>query len=45
MPLQFLTELNIDSANFRFLFSSRCTLFKKKRSRLSEPFATVQQLS
>ena len=44
-PLQFSIELNIDSANFRFPFSTRCTLSKKKRSGLSEPFATVQQLS
>ena len=30
--LQFSIELNIDSANFRFPFSTRCTLSKKKRS-------------
>ena len=44
-PLQLLIELNIDSANFRFSFSTRCTSYKKKRSGLSEPFATVQKLS
>ena len=44
-PLQFLIELNTDSANFIFPFSTRCTLSKKKWSGLSEPFAKVQQLS
>ena len=44
-PLQFSIEVNIDSANFRFPFFTRCTLSKKKRSELSEPLATVQQLS
>ena len=41
-PLQFSIEVNIDSANFRFPFPTRCTLSEKKRSGLSEPFATVQ---
>ena len=43
-PLQFSIELNIDSANFKFPFSTRCTLSEKKRSVLSEPFAKDQQL-
>ena len=43
--LQFLIELNVDSANFRFPFYTRCTLSEKKRSELSEPFAKAQQLS
>ena len=42
--LQFLIELNTDSDNFRFPFSTRCTLSEKKRSGLREPFAKVQQL-
>ena len=44
-PFQFSIELNIDSANFRFLISTRCTVSKKKEPGLSEPFGTVQQLS
>ena len=44
-PLRFLIKMNIDSANFRFSFSTRCTLSEKKRSGLSVPFVKVQQLS
>ena len=42
---KFSIGLNIDSANFRFPFSTRCILSKRKRSGLSEPCETVQQLS
>ena len=44
-PLRFLIKMNIESANFRFPFSTRCTLSEKKRSGLSVPFVKVQQLS
>ena len=44
-PLRFLIKMSIDSANFRFPFSTRCTLSEKKRSGLSVPFVKVQQLS
>ena len=44
-PLRFLIKMNIDSANFRFPFSTRCTLSEKMRSGLSVPFVKVQQLS
>ena len=44
-PLRFLIKMNIDSANFRFPFSTRCTLSEKRRSGLSVPFVKVQQLS
>ena len=43
--LQILIELNIDSANFRFPFSTKCKLSEKKRSELRGPFAKVQKLS
>ena len=44
-PLQFSIALNIDSDNFRFSFSTKRKLSKKRESGSSEPFATVQKLS
>ena len=45
MLSRLLIKLNIDSANLRLPFSTKCTLSKWKRSESREPFERVHSLS
>ena len=45
MLSKLLIKLNIDSANLRFPFSTKCTLSKQNRSESREAFERVQSLS